>query len=70
MCHAGIPINAFDSYFSAISNTVNDAFYDDFDVDDYLSYLKNKTEMPVKRYIKLTNKRDSYSFIQNTKQLF
>lgn len=69
LCHAGIPINAFDSYFSAISNTVNDAFYDDFDVDDYLSYLKNKTEMPVKRYIKLTNKRDSYNFIQNTKQL-
>ncbi|VEF46677.1 Uncharacterised protein [Bacillus freudenreichii] len=69
LCHAGIPINAFDSYFSAISNTVNDAFYDDFDVDDYLSYLNNKTEMPVKRYIKLTSKRDSYSFIQNTKQL-
>lgn len=69
LCHAGIPINAFDSYFSAISNTVNDAFYDDFDVDDYLSYLKNKTEMPVKRYLKLTNKRDSYSYIQNTKQL-
>lgn len=69
LCHAGIPINAFDSYFSAISNTVNDAFYDDFDVDDYLGYLKNKTEMPVKRFIKLTNKRDSYNFIQNTKQL-
>lgn len=69
LCHAGIPINAFDSYFSAISNTVNDAFYDDFDVDDYLSYLKNKTEMPVKRYLKLINKRDSYSFIQNTKKL-
>lgn len=69
LCHAGIPINALDSYFTAISNTVNDAFYDDFDVDDYLGYLKNKTEMTVKRYIKLTNKRDSYSFIQNTKQL-
>ena len=69
LCHAGIPINAFDSYFLAISNTVNDAFYDDFDVNDYLSYLKNKTEMPVKRYLKLTNKRDSYSFIQNTKHL-
>jgi hypothetical protein len=69
LCHAGIPIKALDSYFSAISNTVNDAFYDDFDVDDYLSYLKNKTEMPVKRYIRLTDKRNSYSFIQNTKQL-
>lgn len=69
LCHAGIPINAYDSYFAAISNTVNDTFYDDFDVDDYLYYLRNKSEMPVKRYIKLSNKRDSYSFIQNTRKL-
>lgn len=69
LCHAGIPINAYDGYFAAISNTVNDAFYDEFDVDDYLTYLKNKTEMPVKRYIKLSNKRDSYSFLQNTRKL-
>ncbi|ETI69442.1 hypothetical protein [Neobacillus vireti] len=69
LCHAGIPINALDSYFAAISNTVNDYFYDDFDVDDFLIYLKNKTEMPVKRYIKLSNKRDSYSFIQNSRNL-
>lgn len=69
LCHAGIPINAYDSYFAAISNTVNDTFYDDFDVDDFLYYLRNKTEMPVKRYIKLSNKRDSYHFIQNTRKL-
>ncbi|MEH6954450.1 hypothetical protein [Neobacillus drentensis] len=69
LCHAGIPINAYDSYFAAISNTVNDAFYDEFDVEDYLTYLKNKTEMPVKRYIKLTNRRDAYSFLQNTRKL-
>ncbi len=69
LCHAGIPINAYDGYLSAISNTVNDAFYDDFDVDDYLSYLKNKTEITVKRYLKLANKRDSYNFIQNTRKL-
>ena len=41
LCHAGIPINSFEDYFAAISNTVNDAFYDDFDVDDY-SYLFKK----------------------------
>jgi hypothetical protein len=69
LCHAGIPISSFDSYFTAISNTVNDVFYDDFDVDDYLSYLENKTEMTVKRYIKSLEKRDAYNFIQDTKQL-
>lgn len=69
LCHAGIPINALDNYFFAMSNTVNDTFYDDFDVEDYLAYLNNRTEMAVKRYIKLTNRRDAYNFIQNTKQL-
>jgi hypothetical protein len=69
LCHAGIPINSLNTYFEAISNTVNDNFYDDFDVDDYLSYLKNKTERTVQRYLKLSNKRDSYNFIQNTKKL-
>lgn len=69
LCHAGIPVNAFESYFSAISNTVDDVFYDNYDVDDYLIYLENKTEMPVKRYLRLSNKRDSFNFIQNTKQL-
>lgn len=69
LCHAGIPINSFDNYFEAISNTVNDSFYDDFDVDDYLAYLKNKTEITVKRYLKLANKKDSYNFIQNSRKL-
>jgi hypothetical protein len=69
LCHAGIPINAFDNFFAAISNTVNDSFYDDFDVDDYLSYLKNKTEITLKRYLKLTNRRDAYNFIQNSRKL-
>lgn len=69
LCHAGIPINAYDHYFAAISNTVNDSFYDDFDVDDYISYFKNKTEITVKRFLKLANKRDSYNFIQNTRKL-
>jgi hypothetical protein len=69
LCHAGIPVSALEAYFEAISNTVNDTFYDDFSTEDYLAYLKNKTEMTVKRYIKLTNKRDSYNFIQNTRKL-
>lgn len=69
LCHAGIPVNAFDNYFAAISNTVNDSFYDDFDVEDYLYYLKNKTEVTVRRYIKLATKKVSYNFIQNTRKL-
>ncbi|KIY23821.1 hypothetical protein, partial [Mesobacillus subterraneus] len=69
LCHAGIPVNAYDNYFGAISNTVNDSFYDDFDVDDYLYYLTNKTEVTVRRYIKLSTKKDSYNFIQNTRKL-
>jgi hypothetical protein len=69
LCHAGIPVNAYDNYFAAISNTVNDSFYDDFDVEDYLFYLKNKTEVTVRRYIKLANQKESYNFIQNTRKL-
>jgi hypothetical protein len=69
LCHAGIPVNAYDNYFAAISNTVNDSFYDDFDVEDYLYYLKNKTEVTVRRYIKLANQKESYNFIQNTRKL-
>lgn len=69
LCHAGIPINSYDSYFSAISNTVNDSFYDEFSVEDYLKYLQNKTEITVRRYIKLSNRKDAYNFIQNTRKL-
>lgn len=68
LCHAGIPINALDSYFVAVSNTVNDLFYDDFDVDDYLAYFKNKTEVTVRRYLKLAEKKIAYNFIQNTRK--
>jgi hypothetical protein len=69
LCHAGIPINGLDSYFEAISNTINDPFYDDFDVDDYLAYFKNKAEVTVRRYLKLADKRDAYNFIQSTRKL-
>ncbi|WAA11717.1 hypothetical protein [Fervidibacillus halotolerans] len=69
LCHAGIPIKALNNYFEAISNTVEDIFYDDFDVEDYLSYLKNKTEITVKRYLKFLEQRDAYNFIQNTKKM-
>ena len=67
LCHAGIPINALDSFFSAISNTINDSFYDDFSVDDYLTYLKNKTEITVKRYLKLNSRSSAYQFIQDVR---
>lgn len=67
LCHAGIPINALDSFFSAISNTINDSFYDDFSVNDYLSYLKNKTEITVRRYLKLNSRSSAYQFIQNVR---
>lgn len=67
LCHAGIPINAYDSFFSAISNTVNDSFYDDFSVNDYLSFLKNKTEITVRRYLKLNSRSSAYQFIQNVR---
>ena len=67
LCHAGIPINALDSFFTAISNTVNDSFYDDFSVNDYLSYFKNKTEITVRRYLKLNSRSSAYQFIQNVR---
>lgn len=67
LCHAGIPINALDSFFSAISNTINDSFYDDFSVNDYLSYFKNKTEITVRRYLKLNSRSSAYQFIQDVR---
>jgi hypothetical protein len=67
LCHAGIPINALDSFFSAISNTINDSFYDDFSVNDYLFYFKNKTEITVRRYLKLNSRSSAYQFIQDIK---
>ncbi|MDF2610709.1 MAG: hypothetical protein K0R92_2183, partial [Lachnospiraceae bacterium] len=69
LCHAGIPVNAYDSFFTAISNTVNDSFYDDFSLDDYNTYIKNKTEMTVKRYLKLCDRKSAYQFIQDTRSL-
>lgn len=66
LCHAGIPINAFE-FFSAISNTINDSFYDDFSVNDYLSYLKNKTEITVRRYLRLNRLSSSYQYIQDVR---
>lgn len=32
LCHAGLPLASLDAYFLAMNNTVNDAFYDDFDM--------------------------------------
>lgn len=67
LCHAGIPVNALDSLFSAISNTLNDSFYDDFSLNDYLSYLKNKTEITVRRYLTSNSPSSAYQFIQDVR---
>lgn len=67
LCHAGIPVNSLDSFFSAVSNTINDSFYDDFSVNDYLAYLKNKTEITVRRYLNLNSHSSSYQFIQDVR---
>ncbi len=69
LCHAGIPVNALESYFGAVSNTIDDSFYDEFSLEDYLAYFKNKTEVTVKRYLRYGSNRDTFNFIQATKKL-
>lgn len=69
LCHAGIPINALESYFEAVSNTIDDTFYDEFSLEDYLAYFRNKTEVTVKRYLRYGRNKDTFNFIQATKKL-
>jgi hypothetical protein len=69
LCHAGIPVNALESYFVSVSNTIDDSFYDEFSLEDYLAYFKNKTEVTVKRYLRYGSNRDTFNFIQATKKL-
>lgn len=69
LCQAGIPQSAYEGYFSALSNTLNDGFYEEFTLEDYLYYFKNKTERTVRRFLELKDRKEAYLFIQQTRNV-
>lgn len=67
LCHAGIPQSAYEGYFDALRNTLNDGFYEEFTLEEYLYYFKNKTERTIRRFLELKDRKEAYVFIQQTR---
>ncbi len=66
VCHAGIPVSDADTLFTAISNTIDDKFYDDFTLDDYLLYFNNRIGLcvSVKRFFQNVDRKYAAELIQ------
>ncbi len=66
VCHAGIPVSDADALFAVISNTIEDNFYDDFTLDDYLLYFDNRTGLgvSVKRFFQNIDRKYATELIQ------